>query len=205
MKKLLLVALIVLFATQNARAEKDGFFFGAAFPIVGGGIVKKEKYNRYGYRVDYDKDLNLAFLNLAFGYSHALDERLGLRYYGSFYYTKNAINADFLNVDVLFSVVKGENAELRVFAGGWLGWATYFYSYSNYYSETYTETIDGLDFGLNAGLRFVLAQRHGFDFYGRFGFITQSEEYTDISWGRTKYQLKYNQPYQIGFRYTISF
>ena len=197
MKKLLLVALLVLFATQNARAEKDGFFFGAAFPIAGGGIAKT--YNRYGYRVDYDKDLNLAFLNLAFGYSHALDERLGLRYYGSFYYTKNAINADFLNVDVLFSVVKGENAELRVFAGGWLGWAIYPYSYSNY-SETYTETNDGLDLGINTGLRLVLGQRHGVEIYGRFGFLTQSGEYAGYyGW----YQR--SQPYQIGFRYTISF
>ena len=203
MKKLLLVALLVLFATQNARAEKDGFFFGAAFPIAG--LAKTKDDYRYTYSTyyynsyDYDEYINLVVMNVAFGYSHALGERLGLRYYGSFYLNTSSINADFLNVDVLFSVVKGENAELRVFAGGWLGWVSYL-SDSYYYDYRH---IDGLDFGLNAGLRFVLAQRHGFDFYGRFGFITQSgEEYTD-SYGL--HQRKASQPYLIGFRYTISF
>ena len=213
MKKLLLVALLVLFATQNARAEKDGFFFGAAFPIVGLSKTKNEAsrkyqyyrfynaYNAYEYTTTdyyYDEYTHLAIMNVAFGYTHALGERLGLRYYGSFYLNAEIINADFLNVDVLFSVVKGENAELRVFAGGWLGWVSYF-GYYHYYERH----IEGLDFGLNAGLRFVLAQRHGFDFYGRFGFMTQSgEEYTD-SYGL--HQRKASQPYLIGFRYTISF
>ena len=204
MKKLLLVALLVLFATQNARAEKDGFFLGGGFPIVSVGLTKDEgsRYRRWWYSNQYeyynDKDLNIAFLNLAFGYSQALGERLGLRYYGSVYLNASSINADFLNVDVLFSVVKGEKAELRVFAGGWLGWVIYPYGNGSYYDES----IEGLDFGLNAGLRFVAWQRYGFEFYGRFGFLTQSGEYTESDgW----YQQKSSQPYQIGFRYTISF
>lgn len=200
MRKLLLVALVSIFATQNARAKDGEFFVGGGFPIVGVGITKDQtsSYYRWWYdnnQYQYDKDLNAALLNLAFGYSYELGERLGLRYYGSFYYANETINADFINVDVLFNVVEGENAELRLFAVGWLGCVIPYGD--DYY---YDEAIKSFDLGLNAGLRFVLAQRHGFDFYGRFGFLPQGKEATHpaVSW-------KIKQPYSIGLRYSVSF
>ncbi len=141
-----------------------------------------------GWKIGY-----IYLINVAFGHSHGFGERFGLRYYGSFYLSGATMNVDFVNVDALFSVVKGENAKLRVFAGGWLGWANHF---NSYYDDT---NNSGLDLGVNAGLRFVFAQRHGFEFYGRFGFLQQKQEYNSFrTW-------KASQPYQIGVRYTISF
>ena len=201
MKKLLLVALLVLFTTQNARAEKDGFFVGGSvFPVISMGVTTNEYKHRF-WGKSTEQDLIMSLVQLAFGYTHALDERLGLRYYGSFSFgVPLTFNVDFVNVDVLFSVVKGENAELRVFAGGWLGLASY---YGGYYSDDMAYN-SGLDLGINTGLRLVLGQRHGVEIYGRFGFLSQTKEYSDTriysaeSW-------KIRQPYLIGVRYTISF
>ena len=52
---------------------------------------------------------------------------------------------------------------------------------------------------VNAGVRAVFGQKHGVDFYARFGFLTQSKEYDNmIKW-------EVSQPYLIGVRYTYTF
>ena len=110
MKKLLLVALLMLFATQNARAEKDGFFVGgSAFPAISMGITTNEyKYRNQNRTNESDKELAMSLVQLAFGYTHSLDERLGLRYYGVFYFgLPLTFNVDFANVDVLYTIIKG--------------------------------------------------------------------------------------------------
>ena len=86
-KKLILVALIAVFAAQNARAEKDGFFFGGAvFPAISVGTTTNEYKWRYSTNKKIEQELIVSLVQLAFGYTHALGERLGLRYYGVFYY-----------------------------------------------------------------------------------------------------------------------
>jgi len=48
-------------------------------------------------------------------------------------------------------------------------------------------------------VRAVFGQKHGVDFYARFGFLTQSKEYDNmIKW-------EVSQPYLIGVRYTYTF
>ena len=203
MKKLLLVALLVLFATQNARAEKDGFFVGGSvFPAISMGITTNEyKYRNQNRTNESDKELAMSLVQLAFGYTHSLDERLGLRYYGVFYFgLPLTFNVDFANVDVLYTIIKGESAELRAFAGVWLGWESYYRSIL--WDNSDAGYNSGLDLGANAGLRLVLAQRHGVEIYGRFGFLSQTKEYPTTYWIES---YKIRQPYLIGVRYTISF
>ena len=202
MKKLLLVALLVLFATQNARAEKDGFFFGGSvFPAISMGVTKNEYKWRNNYPNETEQDFFISLTQLAFGYTHSLDERLGLRYYGVFYFgLPLTFNVDFANVDVLYTIIKGESAELRAFAGVWLGWESYYRSIL--WDNSDAGYNSGLDLGANAGLRLVLAQRHGVEIYGRFGFLSQTKEYP-TTYRRENYKIR--QPYLIGVRYTISF
>ena len=54
-----------------------------------------------------------------------------------------------------------------------------------------------------AGVRAVFGQKHGVDFYARFGFLTQSKEYNKAIY-RIK-SWKVSQPYLIGVRYTYTF
>ena len=56
---------------------------------------------------------------------------------------------------------------------------------------------------VNAGVRAVFGQKHGVDFYARFGFLTQSKE-CDKAIYRIK-SWKVSQPYLIGVRYTYTF
>lgn len=56
---------------------------------------------------------------------------------------------------------------------------------------------------VNAGVRAVFGQKHGVDFYARFGFLTQSKEY-DRAIYRIK-SWKVSQPRLIGVRYTYTF
>ena len=38
---------------------------------------------------------------------------------------------------------------------------------------------------VNAGVRAVFGQKHGVDFYARFGFLTQSKEYDNMIKGKS--------------------
>ena len=96
------------------------------------------------------------------------------------------------NVDMLYTLTQSESVELRAFAGAWLGYVNF--------EENYDDgENNGLDLGVNAGVRAVFGQKHGVDFYARFGFLTQSKEYDNmIKW-------EVSQPYLIGVRYTYTF
>lgn len=95
------------------------------------------------------------------------------------------------NVDMLYTLTQSESAELRAFAGAWLGYVNF--------DDDNDEENNGLDLGVNAGVRAVFGQKHGVDFYARFGFLTQDKEYDNaIKW-------KVSQPYLIGVRYTYTF
>lgn len=190
MKKFMsMLALIALLATSNANAENDGFFIGGSL-LVSGIQQTKSKHKVSGSSF-VDKSINLHLFSFVLGYTHNLGDKFGLRYYGVIDASTFTMNYN-ANVDMLYTLTQSESAELRAFAGAWLG-------YANFYENYDDGENNGLDLGVNAGVRAVFGQKHGVDFYARFGFLTQSKEYDKmIKW-------EVSQPYLIGVRYTYTF
>lgn len=191
MKKFMsMLALIALLATSNANAENDGFFIGGSLLVSG--IQKTKSKHKFSGSSFVDKNINLHLFSFVLGYTHNLGDKFGLRYYGVIdangFFAMN-YNA---NVDMLYTLTQSESVELRAFAGAWLGYVNF--------EENYDDgENNGLDLGVNAGVRAVFGQKHGVDFYTRFGFLTQSKEYDKmIKW-------EVSQPYLIGVRYTYTF
>lgn len=191
MKKFMsMLALIALLATSNANAENDGFFIGGSLLVSG--IQKTKSKHKFSGSSFVDKNINLHLFSFVLGYTHNLGDKFGLRYYGVIdangFFAMN-YNA---NVDMLYTLTQSESVELRAFAGAWLGYVNF--------EENYDDgENNGLDLGVNAGVRAVFGQKHGVDFYTRFGFLTQSKEYDNmIKW-------EVSQPYLIGVRYTYTF
>lgn len=191
MKKFMsMLALIALLATSNANAENDGFFIGGSLLVSG--IQKTKNKHEFSSSSFVDKNINLHLFSFVLGYTHNLGDKFGLRYYGVIdangFFAMN-YNA---NVDMLYTLTQSESVELRAFAGAWLGYVNF--------EENYDDgENNGLDLGVNAGVRAVFGQKHGVDFYARFGFLTQSKEYDNaIKW-------EVSQPYLIGVRYTYTF
>lgn len=191
MKKFMsMLALIALLATSNANAENDGFFIGGSLLVSG--IQKTKSKHEFSGSSFVDKNINLHLFSFVLGYTHNLGDKFGLRYYGVIdangFFAMN-YNA---NVDMLYTLTQSESVELRAFAGAWLGYVNF--------EENYDDgENNGLDLGVNAGVRAVFGQKHGVDFYARFGFLTQSKEYDNmIKW-------EVSQPYLIGVRYTYTF
>ena len=185
-----MLALIAILATSNASAENEGFFIGGSL-LISGIQRTKSKYESYS-RTYNDKEINLHLFSFVLGYTHNLGDKFGLRYYGVIdangFFAMN-YNA---NVDMLYTLTQSESAELRAFAGAWLG-------YANFDDDFDDGENNGLDLGVNAGVRAVFGQKHGVDFYARFGFLTQSKEYDRV----IKWEV--SQPYLIGVRYTYTF
>lgn len=191
MKKFMsMLALMALLATSNANAENDGFFIGGSLLVSG--IQKTKSKHEFSGSSFVDKNINLHLFSFVLGYTHNLGDKFGLRYYGVIdangFFAMN-YNA---NVDMLYTLTQSESVELRAFAGAWLGYVNF--------EENYDDgENNGLDLGVNAGVRAVFGQKHGVDFYARFGFLTQSKEYDKmIKW-------EVSQPYLIGVRYTYTF
>lgn len=191
MKKFMsMLALMALLATSNANAENDGFFIGGSLLVSG--IQKTKSKHEFSSSSFVDKNINLHLFSFVLGYMHNLGDKFGLRYYGVIdangFFAMN-YNA---NVDMLYTLTQSESVELRAFAGAWLGYVNF--------EENYDDgENNGLDLGVNAGVRAVFGQKHGVDFYTRFGFLTQSKEYDNmIKW-------EVSQPYLIGVRYTYTF
>lgn len=190
MKKFMsMLALTALLATSNANAENDGFFIGGSLLISG--IQKIKSKHKVSSSSHIEKDIHLHLFSFVLGYTHNLGDKFGLRYYGVIDANTFAMNYN-ANVDMLYTLTQGESAELRAFAGAWLG-------YVNFDDDYDDGENNGLDLGVNAGVRAVFGQKHGVDFYARFGFLTQSKEYDKmIKW-------EVSQPYLIGVRYTYTF
>lgn len=199
MRKIMsMLALMAILGTSNASAENEGFFMGGALLISG---IQKTK-SKYEYIIRYydDNEIRqgsyLNWLSFVLGYTHDISDKFGLRYYGVIdangFFAMN-YNA---NIDMLYTLTQSESAELRAFAGAWLG-------YANFDDDFDDGENNGLDLGVNAGVRAVFGQKHGVDFYARFGFLTQSKEYDRAIYGVKSWEV--SQPYLIGVRYTYTF
>lgn len=176
---LAVAGLLTAAGVSNAVAEENGAFAGVylgsrSITVESGGVSASTSGMKYG---------------ILGGYHQTLDSELGLRYYGAADVGDDSTNIN-ANVDVLYTFTKSNSFEFRGFAGAWAGYASH------------TGDFSGFDLGLNVGLRGVIAQKHGVELYGHFGFMSQDKDYT--IYGYT-YTTKVSQPYQFGIRYTFSF
>ena len=138
------------------------------------------------------------------GYKHFFVPKFGLRFYGLLDYaseetgasTTTNLNAS-INADALFNFVSGDTWDLGGFGGVSLG-----YGSKETGTSTTSATTDGMDFGLNVGLRVTFAQHHGLELYSRIGLIGQKKE---LSVNNTTYITRNKQDYIGGLRYTYSF
>lgn len=130
--------------------------------------------------------------------------KFGLRFYGLLDYanteadgvTSTNINAS-INADALFNFISGESWDLGGFGGVSLG-----YGSVEVGTSTTTTTTDGMDFGLNVGLRVTFAQHHGLELYSRIGLIGQEEKLTV---NNNTVITRNKQDYIGGLRYIYSF
>ena len=148
------------------------------------------------------------------GYKMYFTPKVGLRVYGLLNYKSSGTNTDdgtavtdttnstlalSANADVLFDFVSKKDLDFGVFGGLSLGYAS---NESDTDSGTGTITTtdngSGLDFGINLGLRALLAQKHGLELYSRIGL---TEAKTTITGGENKYST----PFSMGLRYTFNF
>lgn len=199
MKKIVsILALVAILFTSNMHAENEGFFMGGSLLISGIQKIKEKKTNHTDRDEKTDDKRILNFLSFVLGYTHNLGDSFSLRYYGLA--DANGFRAFNYNlmVDVLYTLAQSDSAEFRVFAGGWLGVVEF---EQPLIEEEYSSSFD---LGINAGVRAVFSQKHGIDFYGRFGFLTQSKEYDRTIMYSVK-TWKVSQPYLIGIRYTYTF
>lgn len=101
--------------------------------------------------------------------------------------------------DALFNFLSFEKFDLGVFGGVAFGYAGHQQKYWRNYSSIDGDKINGVDLGVNFGLRTNFLENHGVEFYYRMGFLEQKGEFVS---GET---IKFKRPSQIGVRYIYSF
>ena len=186
MKKVALsVALAGILGASSVLAETDGAFAGVYMGMRGTKAETKSNYSWYNGSTT-SSGMKYGILG---GYYQSFSDELGLRYYGAADIGDFTTNIS-ANVDALYSFTKTESVEFRGFGGAWLGYASH------------DGDVSGFDLGINLGVRAVVAQKHGIEFYGHFGFLSQDKDFSSFAGTST---LKLSQPYQIGLRYTFSF
>ena len=227
---LAVVGLLVAASVTNAAAETDGWFVGGQLGLRGLSVKVDASAQGSTYITGSDGewvDGGFSFgaqgngdetgvkYGLLAGYKQFFTENFGARYYagadfGHYTYNYNA------NADALYNFMVKENFELGVFAGLWLGYVIHDLGNNEYF-----ENPSGVDFGLNVGLRANIAQNHGVELFGRFGFLEQKSEYKwnspyngayetvgggyVASSSDVRTEIKCSQPYHIGVRYIYSF
>ena len=148
------------------------------------------------------------------GYKMYFTPKVGLRVYGLLNYKSSGTNTDdgttvtdttnstlalSANADVLFDFVSKKDLDFGVFGGLSLGYASNESDTDdNTGTITTTDNGSGLDFGINLGLRALLAQKHGLELYSRIGLNEQKKSVTGGTY-------KYSTPFSMGLRYTYSF
>ncbi|TQR34647.1 hypothetical protein DMB92_01410 [Campylobacter sp. MIT 99-7217] len=192
MKKLLTSAVVAssLFSGV-AFAETDGIFAGVNFAY---GTLKID---------DNSDDRNAYRYGIVGGYKQFFTEEFGARYYvnidtGTKYTNGNTgpggaqvTRFDIgVNADALYNFLKSGDMEYGVFAGLSLDYAN-----NKQKFKGGDASANGLDLGVNFGLRAIYAEAHGVELTSRFGFVGP-----EFDGG-----AKATTPYSVGLRYTFSF
>lgn len=216
-------ALAGILGASTALAETDGAFVGVQ---AGYGGLKLKIENEH-------KDTNDASNNESFSNSHSANgfrygflagykqfftPEFGARYYASVdlganykkdikeYGEKYTLKVSSYNItanaDALYNFVSSSDLDFGAFLGLSLG-------YANHKLKVEGDNdikANGFDLGINFGLRTNIAQNHGIELYSRFGVLQQKKEIKD-TWddGSDTSTYKFQQPYQVGLRYTFSF
>ena len=116
------------------------------------------------------------------------------------------------NVDALFNFVQNETLDFGAFAGLSLGYVNHNAKNAKIvmtdagFESGGDLKASGFDLGINLGLKAQIAQNHGVELFSRFG-VLQSKKETKFSndLGSVTITNKFQQPYQVGVRYTFSF
>lgn len=220
MKKLVLsFTLLGILGVTSMMAESDGWFVGGQLGLrgtdtkvdassstdgylMGDGSAWSATYSSTGANVSgSDSGAKLGFLG---GYKQFFDPKFGARYYFSADFLDYTQNYN-INADVLYNFASKDIVEFGAFGGLWLGYAIH---------DMGLDTAKGVDLGINIGLKAQIAQNHGVELFGHFGFLKQKytlsdsmTEYGDYGYGSgsSDIEVKISQPYHIGIRYTYSF
>ena len=199
------VALAGILGASSALAETSAGFVGLQGNTgFGGHTTKVETATAAGTTQGTKTETSSYQFGILAGYKHFFVPKFGLRFYGLLDYantevsgvTSININAS-INADALFNFISGESWDLGGFGGVSLG-----YGSVEAGTSTTTTTTDGMDFGLNVGLRVTFAQHHGLELYSRIGLIGQEEKLTV---NNNTVITRNKQDYIGGLRYIYSF
>ncbi len=199
------LAVAGILGASSALAETSAGFVGLQGNTgFGGHTTKVETATAAGTTQGTKTETSSYQFGILAGYKHFFVSKFGLRFYGLLDYantevsgvTSTNINAS-INADALFNFISGESWDLGGFGGVSLG-----YGSVEVGTATTTTTTDGMDFGLNVGLRVTFAQRHGLELYSRIGLIGQEEKLTV---NNTTVITRNKQDYIGGLRYIYSF
>ena len=200
------LAVAGILGTSSALAETSAGFVGLQGNTGFGGHTKKVEYRATGATTTSQKTENSFYqFGILAGYKHFFVPKFGLRFYGLLDYANDEVkggaknsNLTFsLNADALFNFISNESFDLGGFGGLSFGYAT-----NEVEIGTIATTLDGIDFGLNVGLRANIAQHHGLELYGRIGLIGQKQ--VDEA-GNLTVTTRNKQNYIGGLRYIYSF
>ena len=199
------VALAGILGASSALAETSAGFVGLQGNTgFGGHTTKVETATATGTTQGTKTETSSYQFGILAGYKHFFVSKFGLRFYGLLDYANTEvsgvastnINAS-INADALFNFISGESWDLGGFGGVSLG-----YGSVEAGASTTTTTTDGMDFGLNVGLRVTFAQHHGLELYGRIGLIGQKQ--VDEA-GNLTVTTRNKQDYIGGLRYIYLF
>ena len=199
------VALAGILGASSALAETSAGFVGLQGNTgFGGHTTKVETATATGTTQGTKTETSSYQFGILAGYKHFFVSKFGLRFYGLLDYANTEvsgvastnINAS-INADALFNFISGESWDLGGFGGVSLG-----YGSVEAGTSTTTTTTDGMDFGLNVGLRVTFAQHHGLELYGRIGLIGQKQ--VDEA-GNLTVTTRNKQDYIGGLRYIYLF
>ena len=235
-KKIVLgFALAGIVGASTALAETDGAFVGVQLGY--GGLKSKSESSYTGTATaniqgqqqvtpsSGSSSSSISLTGVRFGimggYKQFFTPEFGARYYGVIdfgtKYKKDSAKVSTTNIsanaDALYNFISKDDLTFGAFGGLSLGYASHKADGGN------DAKINGFDLGINLGVRAVVKEKHGIEFYTRFGVLQQKKDESDtitdgqdfgqgISWSsvmNTNASTKLSQPYQIGVRYVFSF
>lgn len=192
-------ALAGIVGATGAVAEKEGKFVGLNFGSASIDTTVTVT-NDYGSQSGTASVSKSRFGIVAGDYA-AIDEDMGYRIYGFVDMGDDIYNVN-ANADFLYTFVKFEKAEIRGFAGAYVGAVL---SPEGPTIDGTKQMFWGIDAGMNIGVRVVFLERHGIDAFYRYGFLTPETEWdfdTYAGTGKLKWGVQQNL---AGIRYTFSF
>ena len=202
MKKSIVALMIGLFSATFMVAEESGYFFGA-------GLGRGTMEFKYKGSSDYKSPtFTSTRIPLMMGAKKFITPNFGYRFGIIFDMVTTSQKQSGTEIqsggidafaDALFNFLSFTKFDLGVFGGVALGYAGHQQKYWYNYQSHDGNKINGVDLGVNFGLRTNFLTKHGVEVYYRLGFLEQKGDYAN---GDT---IKFKRPSQIGIRYLYTF